>query len=67
MEIRQLNDLGKPNFFPVQELLEKLMNFLEGKGNHNLLSNVGSLKSEGGAIWMGHWGDRHKLRQSWVH
>lgn len=46
-ERSQLNDLEKPNCFPAQGLLEKVINFLEGKDDHVIYClNQGLFKSE---------------------
>lgn len=61
--IRQLNDLEKPNCFPAQGLLEKVINFLEGKGDRVIYClNQDSFKSKS----IGHWGHRPTLALSLV-
>lgn len=59
----QLNDLEEPNCFRALGLLEKVINFLEGKGDHVIYClNQDSLKRERGPEWLGHWGSSHCLR-----
>lgn len=55
-KMEQLNDLEKPNCFPALGLLEKVIHFLEGKGDHVIYClNQDSFKNERGTHWTGHW------------
>lgn len=60
---------GQIVFFPAQALLEKVISFLEGKGDHVIYClNQDTFKSERGANWVRRWGSRHKWgRSSFTH